>query len=141
MLKAIAHRPVQAGVIAALSALVTACAVLTPLYQRALERASVVVTLDHAPAGEGGLQLISDGVLKNIPAGVNNGAPPLTPEALAHEVPSRIAPFFHHPLDSRSVAVGTAPGARYHSVGPLVWRDGACAHLELAAGWLVRRSP
>lgn len=134
MFKAIAHRPVQACVIAALSALVTACAVLTPLYQRALERASVVVTLDQASSGEGGLQLISDGVVPDISAGIRDNLPPLTTAALFDEIPAKIARRFDRPVDSQSVAVATAPGADHQSTGPLVWRAGACEHLDLTAG-------
>ncbi|MBW8751937.1 MAG: hypothetical protein JF565_11010, partial [Propionibacteriales bacterium] len=79
MLKVIRHRPVQACVITALSALVTACAVFTPLYQRELDQASVHVELDHAAPGASALQLTSDGVLPSIYTGQREPVPALLP--------------------------------------------------------------
>ena len=90
MLKVIRHRPVQAAVIAALAALVTACAVLTPLYQRALEQASVQVQLADAPASATQLQLTSNGVLPDIYSGSRYARPPLTTEELNALVPTSL---------------------------------------------------
>ena len=83
MLKAIWYRPAQACVIALLAALVTACAVMTPVYQRALDQASTQVELDHAARGSTLLQLTSLGILPSYYTGPGDPIPALTAGELA----------------------------------------------------------
>jgi hypothetical protein len=134
LLKVIRHRPVQACVIAALSALVTACAVFTPLYQRALDQASVHVELDHAAPGADALQLTSDGVLPSTYTGQQSPVPALPPAELVELVPPSVRRSFRAPVIAVSVNLTTPAAAARPSEGTMVWRAHGCAHLELAAG-------
>jgi putative ABC transport system permease protein len=134
LLKVIAHRPVQAAVIAALSALVTACAVLTPLYQRALDQASAQVQLDHAPGASSGLALTSSGALPSTYGGPGQPVRALTPSELEHSVPGPMRRLFGQATPALTVDLTMPRDAPRPSDGPLVWREGACAHLELTSG-------
>lgn len=120
--------------ITALSALVTACAVFTPLYQRELDQASVHVELDHAAPGASALQLTSDGVLPSIYTGQREPVPALLPAELVALVPPSLLRSFHAPINALSVQLSMPSDAPQPSDGALVWRAGACAHLQLAAG-------
>jgi putative ABC transport system permease protein len=122
LLKVIAHRPVQAAVIAILSALVTACAVFTPLYQRALDQASVQVELDHAAPGASALQLTSDGILPSRYTGQREVVPALTPEELASMVPPTMRPLFAAPVDAKFLNLTMPEDAEPPTDGRLVWR-------------------
>jgi hypothetical protein len=136
VLKVIRHRPVQAAVIAALAALVTTCAVLTPLYQRALEQASVQVQLAHAPASATQLQLTSTGVLPDLYSGSRYARPPLTTEELDALVPASLRGPLGTPIAARVVVAATDhPSA---SQGRLIWRDGQCAHVTMQQGHCPR---
>ncbi|RNM13886.1 ABC transporter permease [Nocardioides pocheonensis] len=134
MLKAIWYRPAQACVIALLSGLVTACAVMTPLYQRALDQASTRVELDHASQGATQLQLTSTGILPSYYTGPGNAIPALTAGQLAALVPPSVRRSFEAPIDSLSVDLTMPAGASQPSNGPLAWREGSCPHLDLASG-------
>jgi hypothetical protein len=134
LLKAIRYRPAQACVIALLSGLVTACAVMTPLYQRALDQASTQVELDHAPRGTALLQLTSSGILPTYYTGPSNVIPALTAEQLSDLVPPALRPSFEEPIDALSVDLTMPADAGQPTNGALVWRAGGCAHLELASG-------
>jgi hypothetical protein len=107
VLKVIRHRPVQAAVIAALAALMTTCAVLTPLYQRALEQALVLVQLAHAPASATQLQPTSNGVLPDIYSGSRDARPPLTTEELDALVPASLRGPLGTPIAARVVVAET----------------------------------
>jgi len=132
VLKVIRHRPVQAVVIAALAALVTACAVLTPLYQRALEQASVQVQLAHAPASATQLQLTSNGILPDIYSGARFARPPLTREELEALVPRTLRDELGSPVAARVVIAETDHPSP--SQGRVIWRAGECAHLTMQQG-------
>ena len=120
--------------IAALAALVTACAVLTPLYQRALEQASVRVALDQAPASAGQLHLSSTGVLPDVYSRTEGTVAPLSAQELVDLVPTGLRRSFGSPIAATSVVTETAPTAPVPSQGQLLWRDRLCDHLELTAG-------
>jgi len=134
LLKAIWHRPVQACVIAALSGLVTACAVVTPLYQRALDQASVQVELDHAAPGATALQLTSSGILPSTFTGTSTPVPALTAAELVELMPPFVHRSFGAPISARYLDLTMPEGAPHPTIGPLLWRTGVCAHLELTAG-------
>ena len=59
MLGALRYRRAQAVVVVVLSALVTACLVLAPLYTRALEQSTVTTLLRAATPTESGINLAS----------------------------------------------------------------------------------
>ena len=134
MLKVIRHRPVQACVIAALSALVTACAVITPLYQRALDQASAHVELDHAAPGASALQLTSSGLVASRYTGQRTPVRALTPTELDQMVPASVRRSFKAPVDAQYVEVTMPSDVAQPTDGTLTWRAGGCEHLELASG-------
>lgn len=134
MWKAVAHRPVQACMIAALSALVTACAVFTPLYQRALDQASVHVELGRAPAGTDLLQVTSSGVLATTLSGPGADIPALGTEELTQLVPGSLRAALRRPVVGQLVQLTTRSDAATPTAGALAWRDDACAHLTLTSG-------
>jgi putative ABC transport system permease protein len=134
LLKAIWHRPAQACVIAVLSGLVTVCAVVTPLYQRALDQASAQVELDHAAPTSASLQLTSSGILPTVYTGQGQPVPALTPTALVNLMPPSVRPSFRAPVAALSVTL-TMPGdVAQPSNGQMTWREGACGHLEMVSG-------
>lgn len=120
--------------IALLSALVTGCAILTPLYQRALDQASVAVELDRAPAGATALRLTSIGILSNYYSGEGAAVAALTPEQLDDRVPASLRRSFSAAVAARFVRVAIPAGQPHSSDGPLVWREGVCDHLAFTAG-------
>ena len=115
MLKAIRHRPVQAVVIALLSALVTSCAILAPLQQRAIDQASAQVELGRASASAEVLQLESSGFVTSNYTGGGQPARALTPTELAGIVPRSIGRSFEEPVLGQYVGIrmpsSAPPGA------------------------------
>jgi len=121
-------------VIAALAALVTACAVATPLYQRALDQASTQVQLDHAADGATTLELSSVGILPTIYTGEGKPIPALSARQLEHLLPRSLRPSFRTPIASRSLQVTMPAGTARPTTGSLAWREGGCDHVELVSG-------
>lgn len=134
MWKVIAYRPVQAGVIAILAALVTACAVATPLFERALEQTSVDVLLEQAPDGSSDLRIASSGVVSTAFSRRGQDIDALEPEELADLVPAAVRRSFAAPVAALSIGVTSPRGDPQPSRGPLVWREGACGHLRFDSG-------
>jgi hypothetical protein len=134
LLKVIRHRPLQACVLALLSALVTVCAILTALQQRAIDQASARVQLSRASATAEVLQLESSGFLASFYTGGGQPAEALTPQELYDEVAAPVRSAFGPPISGQFVGVSTAAGIGPASAGDIAWRSGACAHLELVTG-------
>ena len=121
---AIRHRRVQAVVIGLLSALVTACAVFAPLYERALEQALVRSSLSGAPVDASGLSLTSRSL---DPAQV------ATTDELEQRVPPRFRAVAGEPVASTRITVQTGVAANAPA-GTLLSRQGACEHVSFAQG-------
>jgi hypothetical protein len=119
--KLIRHRRAQALAIAALAALITACAAFAPLYDRAMQQALVQERLSAAPVQISGLRLTA----RSSTAG---------PDAVAAAVPDDLRPYLREPTPSGRVAVTRRPGATYSPTGPLTWREGFCDHVTFRAG-------
>jgi hypothetical protein len=134
LLKVIRHRPLQACVLALLSALVTACAILTALQQRAIDQASAREQLSRASATAEVLQLESSGFLASFYTGGGQPARALTPEELYKEVAGPVRGAFGPPISGQYVGVSTPAGTGPASDGDIAWRSGACAHVELLTG-------
>jgi hypothetical protein len=134
VLKAIAHRPMQACVIVMLSALVSTCAVFTPLYQRALDQASARSELQRATAGADLLQVVSDGVVPTTINGEDSPIPALSPSALDRELPAKLDRVLVPPVAARFVQLSMPDGTGHPASGSLVWRADACAHVTLLTG-------
>ena len=133
---ALRHRPRQALLIVLLSAVVTASAVLGPLYARAVEQSVFKNVLSDAPVSESSITVLATG-----------DAPP-SPAELADAVQAATPPQFGRPVQGSDTAVelrvatgGTgSDGARSRpdARGRLVSRAGMCAHLEIAQGRCAR---
>ena len=119
--KLILHRRGQAFAIAALAALITACAAFAPLYDRAMQQALVQERLSAAPVQISGLRLTA----RNTTA---------APDSMTTSVPDGIRGFLREPTPSGRVAVTRRPGATYSPTGPLTWREGFCDHVTFRDG-------
>ena len=119
--KLIRHRRGQAFAIAALAALITACAAFAPLYDRAMQQALVQERLSAAPVQISGLRLTA----RNTTA---------APDSMTTSVPDGIRGFLREPTPSGRVAVDRRPGATYSPTGPLTWREGFCDHVTFRDG-------
>ena len=125
MLAALRYRRAQTVVVVVLSALVTTCLVLAPLYTRALEQAMVRTMLRDASAEQIGLRLSSTSSTEPALA--------LPPDALEQLPPDTIRPFFGPPVASSAVDVRRMPVAGEPG-GRLLARDGMCEHVRFADG-------
>jgi putative ABC transport system permease protein len=129
---AIRYRRLQALVLLVLAALITACAVLAPLYDRAMQQALTRLTVDSAPASATAIQVRS---LSRFTYGVNSANyAAASPDKLASLLPDSARQWFQPRIDGASVLVSRADQTPRSPVGALQWRDGACAHVTLVAG-------
>lgn len=117
----ILHRRAQAAAIAALAALITACAVFAPLYDRAMQQALVQQRLADHPVQLTGLRLTATGGTAD-------------PVSLESDVPDAIRRHLGEPVASGRVTVTEVPDDVSSPTGALVWRTGACAHLRFGSG-------
>jgi hypothetical protein len=125
MLAALRYRRAQALVVVVLSALVTTCLVLAPLYTRALDQAMVATLLRAAAAQDSGLRLRS--------ASPTEPALALTPDALEELVPDAVRGRFGTPIAGTAVDVRRMP-LLGEPGGRLLARDQACDHVRFTAG-------
>lgn len=125
MRAALRYRRAQALVVAVLSALVTMCLVIAPLYTRALEQAMVGTALREAPAERSGLRLVSTSTTDR------NLAVPS--DDLTALVPPTIRGLFGTPIAATSLEVRQMPLLGQPG-GRLQARDGQCAHVRFTAG-------
>ena len=122
----IRYRWLQALVIVSLAALVTACAVFAPLYDRAIQQATVATRLQDAPVQLRGLSINSIG---------DSRTAALTIEELGRLVPRTLRRYLRSGVASTTVRMtGTAPKQRSSALGPLMWRQGMCAHVSFTSG-------
>jgi putative ABC transport system permease protein len=122
------YRPLQAAAVAALAALITACAAFAPLYYRAMQQSLTEITIDDSSVLQHGLQVTS------VATGGFDPAPARSVEDVAGSVPDDVAADFHPPILSYTAASAVAPGGPARPAGDLVWRAGACDHLRFDAG-------
>ncbi len=125
MLAALRYRRATSLVVVVLSALVSTCLVLAPLYTRALGQATTATLLDAAPARDRGLSLTSTSATTPSLA--------LTPEALTQLVPPEVRRFFGTPVTSTSVGIGLMPLISQPG-GRLLARDGVCLQVRFTSG-------
>lgn len=122
----IRYRWLQALVVTSLAGLVTACAVFAPLYDRAIQQATVQTRLHDAPVQVSGLTLTSTG---------NSRTAALSSEELRRLVPRTLRPYFQTGVASTTVKMtGSSTNRRFSPVGPLMWRRGMCAHVRFVSG-------
>ncbi len=125
MRAALRQRRAQSLVVLVLSALVTTCLVLAPLYTRSLEQAMVRTMLRDAPAQESGLRLTS--------ASSTEPALAQKPDALAALVPADVRDRFAPPVPSTALDVRRMP-LLGEPGGRLLARDGQCDHVRFSSG-------
>lgn len=129
----IRYRPFQAVALATLAALVTACAVFAPLYDRAMQQALTDITVERADPAVAGLQLIATRTGGDR-FGVQNRERPAAPETVAEFVPAATRTHYLAPVLGYAAEANMLPGLAGDPYGDVVWRDGACEHLTLVAG-------
>ena len=133
---AIRYRRLQALVLLVLSALITACAVLAPLYDRAMQQALTRLTVDSAPVSATAIQVRS---LSRYTFGVDRpNYAPASQDQLASLLPDPARRWFQPRIDAASVLVSRADQTPQSPTGVLQWRDGACAHVTWLAGGCPR---
>lgn len=125
MLAALRYRWVQALVLILLAALVTACSVMAPLYNRAVDQAMVAATLEKSTSSERGLRLSSGSSSQPVLA--------LSSTALDDLVPDTIREYFEPPIAGSSVTVRRMP-LLGEPEGRLVYRAGMCDHVRFVSG-------
>ncbi|HZB47623.1 MAG TPA: hypothetical protein VE547_00885, partial [Mycobacteriales bacterium] len=128
---AIRYRRHQALVLLALSALITACAVLTPLYDRAMQQALTRLAVDGATASATAIQV------RSLPRSEFAAeVAPRTPTAdeLAGLLPDEARPWFLPAVADSSLLVTRADQTVDSPTGVLEWRERACEHVDFLAG-------
>jgi hypothetical protein len=125
MLAALRYRRAQTVVVVVLSALVTTCLVLAPLYTRALEQAMIRTMLRDAPAEQQGLRLTSSSSTEPALA--------LTPDALTQLLPESVQGYFGPGVTSSAVDVRRMPFMGEPG-GRLLYRAGMCDHVRFTEG-------
>lgn len=133
------YRPFQAAALATLAALVTACAVFAPLYDRAMRQALTDITVERADPAVAGLQLVATRA-GGGGFGFQNRDRPAYPEVVADVVPAGIRASYLAPVLGYAAAASRLPGSSDDPGGDLVWRDGACVHLTIVAGACAERA-
>ncbi|MDH2414911.1 FtsX-like permease family protein [Nocardioides sp. CER19] len=130
MWRALGYRKGQAAALAVLAALVTACAVFAPLYDRAMQQALVDVKLDQAPVLDTALRmqvqaLSGDGyVPAHIPA----------PDDLVAAVPTDIRHDFRAPTLGWTATADEDPRVGGTLAGQVTSRTAACDHVRIVSG-------
>ena len=134
MWSAIWYRRLQALVLLALSAVITACAVLAPLYDRAMQQALTRLTLDAATGTDTDIQVRS---ISRFAFPDAADLAPATPGELAGLLPADARSLFGPRIDGSSLFVVRADRTGRSPVGTLRWRAGACDHVT----WVTGRCP
>ncbi|MEP9365356.1 FtsX-like permease family protein [Nocardioides sp. CN2-186] len=126
------YRPFQAAAIAALAALITACAAFAPLYDRAMQQALTDIAIAHEAPSVVGLQLSAE---QGEPEYAGGPAPTLpTPEDLLRRVPASTQDHYLGPIVGYSADVRPLPEGVQDPAGSITWRDGQCDHLTFVDG-------
>lgn len=113
------YRFQQALALMALAALVTMCACLGPLYQRAMEQALATTTLDRATATQ---------------TAVTTSAFNVRPEQMEETLPAALQPYLQQPIDISTVRVSVATNAKVRVDTRLYTATDVCAHVNLTRG-------
>ena len=123
---ALQHRPRQAVLVVVLSAVVTAAAVLGPLYARSVEQSVLRNVVAEASPTQRTL-VVADA-----------SDEPAAPRQLARTVRGAIPPQFGTPVGGAETPVQLATPGGDGVQARLTSRDGLCAHLTVTAGRCVR---
>lgn len=121
------YRRTEALVIAGLTALICAAAILGPALQRAIEQSvlNTVLTTEHAPEA---------GLVVTVSSADPVDLPPPDPKALDGLVPPRTRALLTAPVEQLGVTVTLVSGQRPPPSGRLLFRDGMCRHVRIVSG-------
>lgn len=125
---ALGHRRGQTFALVAVAALITACTAFAPVYDRAMQQALVDTLLASATPAETTVAVVSEATVN---AGGATDA--RDPRELRSMVPGDVAALLGPPVLGRTALVSPTTG-EVPPTGQLVWRDGACEHLQLLSG-------
>src|SRR3954463_13827378 len=136
MWAALRYRKGQATALVLLSALVTACAVFAPLYDRTMLQSLVDVRLAHTTPLLAGVQLEAVSREKSLyGAHPAPPEPPPAPAKLAGNIPRSERASFRAPvLGWTDNAVLGQPASSASLAGQLMWRTSFCDHVTITAG-------
>ncbi|HEV2797248.1 MAG TPA: hypothetical protein VGV65_06470, partial [Nocardioides sp.] len=121
------HRRGQALALVAISALITACTAFAPVYDRAMQQALVDTLLARATPAEATVMLVSES------SDFADGRDARDPREVASLVPDGVAARLGPPVLGRTAIVTPTTGEVPPS-GLLLWRDGACEHVQVLSG-------
>lgn len=121
------HRRGQALALVAISALVTACTIFAPVYDRAMQQSLVDTLLAQATPAEATVTLVSES------SDFAGGTEPRDPRELASRIPDDQAARLGPVVLGRSAIVVPTTGEVPPS-GLLLWRNGACEHVRILRG-------
>lgn len=123
------YRPLQAAAVAALAALMTACAAFAPLYYRAMQQALTEITISHSTVLDTSVQLAQtpgDGFYDTLPV--------QQPEEIAGDLPKPYRGDFLPPILGYTANSAVLPGRVTDPAGDLIWRSDQCEHLTFTDG-------
>lgn len=140
MWAALRYRTGQAVALALLSALVTACAVFAPLYDRTMLQSLVDVRLAHASLLLSSVQL--EAASRDVGRFSSDArpTPPPAPTALVDDFSAWARASYDAPILGWSDTLRGAVGSKGIVAGQLMWRTAACEHVTVAAGRCPERA-
>lgn len=134
------YRPYQAVAIAALAALITACAAFAPLYDRAMRQALTDIVIAREPAAVVGLQVQAAPSETGMYGVGHNRARPPAPGTVVDQVPADVRAAYLPPIGGYAATAWPDPQRAEEPTGRVVWRDGQCDHVELVHGACPERA-
>ncbi|MEO7070995.1 MAG: ABC transporter permease [Nostocoides sp.] len=121
------YRRTEAIVIAGLTALVCACAILGPVLQRAIEQSvlNTVLTTEHPP---------QTGLVVTESSATPLDVPPPDPATIDALLPASVRSLLTRPVEQVGVSVSLLTKQRPTPAGRLIYRAGMCQHVRIVSG-------
>lgn len=130
MWAALRYRKGQAAALAVLSALVTACAVFAPLYDRAMQQSLVDVKLDQATALDTAVRI----QVQALAGDLNSAGRVPAPGDLLTAIPHDVRNAFHPPVLGWTARADENPNLSMTLAGEVSSRTAACEHVRIIDG-------
>ncbi|GAA1964964.1 hypothetical protein GCM10009798_26510 [Nocardioides panacihumi] len=127
---ALGYRRGQAITLALLAALLTACAVFAPLYDRSMRQALIDVKLERVSSLDTSVRL-SVQALEGV--AYKPGMVP-SPEQLAATIPAGVRRDFRAPVTGWTANADEDPRHDFTLAGDVMWRPGVCDRVRVVAG-------
>ena len=125
---ALGHRRGQTAALLAVSALITACTAFAPIYDRAMQQALADTLLANATTDE-----LVVAVQSTARVEMSGSTEARDPRELQAMVPRDVAALLGPPVLGRTASVTPVKGD-LPPTGPIVWREGACKHVQVRSG-------